>query len=193
MPKSADPDGLTDMQRAFVREYLVDLSPGAAARRAGFSSATASQQGYAMRKNLTIRAAIEQELAKRKASNLITQERVLTELARIAFFDPRRLLDDDGNPIPLHRLDADTAAVIGALEIEDIFEGRGDGRRPVGVVRKYKIADKMAAITNLMKHLGMLSDRVVLQGDADKPVQVQHARASLAEVVAQIQLKKALE
>ena len=146
-----------------------------------------------MRKNPTIRAAIEQELAKRKASTLITQERVLTELARIAFFDPRRLLDDDGNPIPLHRLDADTAAVIGALEIEDIFEGRGDGRRPVGVVRKYKVADKMTAITNLMKHLGMLSDRVVLQGDADKPVQVQHARASLAEVVAQIQLKKALE
>ena len=34
---------------------------------------------------------------------------VLTELARIAFFDPRRLLDDDGNPIPLHLLDADTA------------------------------------------------------------------------------------
>lgn len=180
------------MQRAFVREYLVDLSAGRAARRAGYSAATADQAGHALRRHPIIRAAIDAELDTRKAATQVTQERVLTELARIAFFDPRRLLDDDGNPIPLHLLDADTAAVIGALEIEDLFEGRGEARRPVGVVRKYKTADKMAALTNLMKHLGMLSERVVLQGDADKPVHVQHARASLAEVVAQIQLKKAL-
>lgn len=186
-------DGLTPMQRAFVREYLVDLTAGAAARRAGYSSATANQQAYELLKHPLIRAEIDTALAAREARTLITQDRVLTELARIAFFDPRRLLDEGGNPIPLHLLDADTAAAIASLDIQDLFEGRGDERHPIGVVRKYKIADKMVALTNLMKHLGMLSDRVVLQGDPEKPVHVQQARATLAEVVAQIQLKKALQ
>ena len=82
----------------------------------------------------------------------ITTERILLERARLAFFDPRKLLDKDGQPIPLHLLDDDTAAAIAGL---DVMQIGGDSESSVATVKKYRLADKNASLTSLEKQMGM--------------------------------------
>lgn len=53
-----DEKRLTDKQLAFVNEYVKDFCAAAAARRAGYSEATARQQGHRMLTNVYIAAEI---------------------------------------------------------------------------------------------------------------------------------------
>ena len=72
-----------------------------------------------------------------------------------AYFDPRKLLNDDGSPKPITELDDDTAACLAGLDIQEVYEGSGADRVFVGYVKKYKIADKNSALDKAMKHLGL--------------------------------------
>ena len=56
------PRPLTDKQKAFVVEYLVDKNGAAAAERAGYSAKTAKQEAYKLLHDDRIRAAIDQVL-----------------------------------------------------------------------------------------------------------------------------------
>lgn len=82
----------------------------------------------------------------------ITQERVLKEVARIGLFDPRKLFDNVGNPLPIAELDDDVAAAISGLKVVQM--GGKDGEEGIGSVIEYKIADKNSALEKLMKYLG---------------------------------------
>jgi phage terminase small subunit len=84
----------------------------------------------------------------------ITIDRTLREIARVAYFDPRKLFDRNGQPLALVDLDDDTAAAIAGLDVLEEFEGMGKDRRMVGMVKKWKLADKLGALDKLMKHLG---------------------------------------
>lgn len=163
---------LTPKQHAFVREYLVDLNATQAAIRAGYSKATAGSIGQ---ENLTkpeIAAAIELAMAKRSKRTEVTQDRVLQELARIAFGDVRKIFTDDGRLLSPGEMDDDTAAAISSVEIvtrrvfgaeeqEDQAHG-GSLRRPgseVEYVHKIKTTDKLGALTLLARHLNLLGGK----------------------------------
>lgn len=162
---------LTAKQAAFVAEYLVDLNATQAAIRAGYSARTARQIGHRLLTEVDIQAAIAEAQKARSQRLEITADRVLLELARLAFFDPRKLLNADGTPKALHELDDDTAAAIAGLDVLEEFDGSGEDRVQIGVVKKYKIADKNTALTNAMRHLGMLRDKTELTGPNGGPLQ----------------------
>jgi len=184
---------MTPQRLRFVQEYAVDLNGAAAVIRAGYAASDANNQAYRLLRDVEVQAAVAAELAIKRKRNQITQDRVLQELARIAFFDPRKLFYADGSPKGIHELDDDTAAAIAGMDVSDIFEGTGPSRRFVGQLKKYKLADKMAALTTAMRHLGMLNDKLVVQGDPDNPVEVRQVAMTLAEQVASIQFRKVLE
>ena len=146
---------MTPKQAAFVQQYLVDKNATQAAIRAGYSAKTASSAGERLLRNVEVCTAIDRAMADLAKRLGITAERVLRERARLAFFDPRKLLDKDGAPIPLQDLDDDTAAAIAGMDVLDEFEGSGDARRFIGYTKKYKIADKNVALEKLAKHLGL--------------------------------------
>ena len=107
----------------------------------------------------------------------ITQDRVLKELARIAFFDLRKLYREDGSLKSMHELDDESAAVLAAV---DVVETKGnaaiggeDGLRHVPeYVKKVKIPDKVGALGLAMRHLGMLKDKTELSGPNGGPMQL---------------------
>lgn len=69
-------------QARFVDEYLVDLNATQAAIRAGYSPKRADAIGHENLRKPEIAAAIEERMKAREKRTEITQDRVLTELAR---------------------------------------------------------------------------------------------------------------
>ena len=78
---------LTDKQRRFIEEYLVSFNGTKAAVKAGYNDKNANRQAY----NLLQNPLIQEELKKAKADlserTKINQEKIINELAAIAFFD----------------------------------------------------------------------------------------------------------
>lgn len=88
----------------------------------------------------------------------ITAQRVLREQAAIAFSDVRELYDANGNLKSPHEWPDDVARSISGVEVESLYEGRGEAREFVGTLRKVKRWDKGKALEQLSRYLGMLND-----------------------------------
>lgn len=85
---------------------------------------------------------------------------VLLELKKLVHFDPRKMFDEDGKPIPIHKLDDDTAAAVSGLDLMEQYEIVDGEKVFIGYVKKYKLADKHKAVETAMKHLGLLNTKV---------------------------------
>lgn len=142
---------LTPRQKRFVAEYLIGLNATAAAKRAGYSDKTAYSIGQENLKKPEIQNAIQEAIQKRQERTKISQDKVLLECAKLAFFDIRKLFDENGKPLDITKLDDDTAAALVGLDVQDVADGDGNY---VGFVKKYKMADKIKALELLGKHLG---------------------------------------
>lgn len=148
---------LTPLQERFVLEYIKDDNARRAylAANPGVKLTTAGTEGHNLLKKPEVLAAIAAQREHTAARIELTAERVMLETARIAFFDPRRLFGPDGEPIPVTGLDDHAAAAVAGLEVLEQYEGSGDERHLVGHLKKYKIADKNAALERAAKLLGM--------------------------------------
>lgn len=160
---------LNAKQERFVQEYLVDLNATQAAIRAGYSAKTAGQQGFDLLKKPEIQSRIAAAQQEREQRTGITQDRVLQELARIAFFDLRKLYREDGSLKAMHELDDDAAAVLAGVDVVEMAGGGefggADGVKHVPMyTKKAKIPDKVAALGLAMRHLGMLKDKIEHSG-----------------------------
>lgn len=155
---------LTPKQQIFADEYLIDLN-ATRAYKAAYPAVkkdeSARVNGSKLLANANIAAYIQERMDARALRTEITQERVLREYARIAFFDPRKLYDEEGSPLNLSELDEDTAAAVAGLEVNEIYGRDGES---IGAVKKYKIADKKGALDSLARHLGMFNDRLQVSG-----------------------------
>lgn len=84
MPKyNRSPQGLSPRQRRFIEEYLICMDCTEAARRVGYKFP--NTQGPRTRRLPAVEAAIEAVFAERKNAKRVDAERVLAELAEIAF------------------------------------------------------------------------------------------------------------
>jgi hypothetical protein len=111
---------LTSRQSRFIEEYLIDLNGKQAAVRAGYSAKSAEVQASRLLRNTAVQAAIGEAMQARSQRTEVTADRVVAELAKLAFADMRDYWPRPGETIDLHRLDEDrTAAVeeIGAVAI----------------------------------------------------------------------------
>ena len=151
---------LTAKQQVFVQEYLVDLNATQAAIRAGYSKRTAEWIGPQLLGKTHVSEAVQKAMAKREERTEITQDRVLKEYAKLAFLDPRRFYDDDGQLLQVHELPEDVAAALSSMEV--VTERAGELEL---AVRKIKFSDKKAALDSIARHLGMFKDKTELTGD----------------------------
>lgn len=151
--------GLSPKQQRFVEEYVVDLNATQAAIRAGYSPKTAEQQGPRLLGNVRVAAAIEKAKAKVTAKTEITAERVLAELARIGFMDPRKLFTEGGNLRSIHDLPDEIAACISSIEVIAKPAVDEDGERTVEHVHKIRLWDKRGALDLLGRYLALFVER----------------------------------
>ena len=100
---------LNPKQQRFVEEYLIDLNATQAAIRAGYSPKTATAIASENLSKPSISAAIACAMAERSKRTGITQDRILEELAKVAFIKLTDIVDDTGK-IKAGATDEDRAA-----------------------------------------------------------------------------------
>jgi phage terminase small subunit len=152
------PKKLTKKQELFVAEYLVDLNATRAAISAGYSVKSADCQASQLLANPKVSEAIAAKHGKRLSSLEITADRVLQEIAKLAFCDPANFFEADGSLRHIQDLDQNTRMAIAGLEVAELFEGTGEQKHCYGLLKKIKIADKRSSLELLGKHLKLFSD-----------------------------------
>lgn len=136
----------------FAREYLIDLNAKQAAIRAGYSPRTAEQQASRLLVNIKVAPLIAAGMRAREARVDVTADRVLRELARVAFADIGEAFAEDGSLLPVKQIPIDTRRALASIDSDELRE---DGAA-VGMVRKVKLADKLRALEMLAKHTRVL-------------------------------------
>lgn len=148
--------GLTAKQERFCREYLVDMNATQAAVRAGYSEKTAHSCGPRLMDNAGVIKKIRVLTDERARSLEITAERVLKELARVAFADPGDIVKVDER---------------GRVKVTPTEQLTEDQRRAIQSVSqtadgvKIKMGDKLRALELVGKHIGLFIDRVEVHGN----------------------------
>jgi phage terminase small subunit len=163
---------LTNKQKTFVMEYLIDLNATKAAERAGYSKKTAQVQGSRLLTNVMVSAAISETQSKRFQKLGITAERVLDELALLGFANMMDYITVGTNgeaKVDLSRLTREQAAAIGEIAVEEFTERTGEdeaGKPTYENVKRtrFKLTDKRAALVDLGRHLKLFTDKVEYRG-----------------------------
>lgn len=134
----------TKRQRLFVDEYLASRTAAAAYLAAGYKGENPTDAAWMLLKKPSIQDAISERRQQLLDDVGLRQERVLLETYAIGTSDARRLENELGETIPLHKLDAKTAAAIKSVEIETVSIGGRTGTR-----YKYQFWDKPKALDKL--------------------------------------------
>lgn len=166
---------MTAKQKRFIEEYLVDLNATQAAIRAGYSPATASEQGARMLGNVNIKGEIDRQLAERSKRTGISADRVIREMAKIAFANISDVVDLTTGQARTDAARDDLAAV------QQIKVRRSETEAGVAIETDVRLADKLKAAELLGKHLGMFRDRLEVSGG------LATAQAKLDDLLKQVQ------
>jgi phage terminase small subunit len=162
---------LSERQRRFAEEFLVDFDASAAAIRAGYAPRGAPFLATKLRRYPGVAALIAQGIEARRMPIRIEADRVLLEYARIAFADIGRIADWNAKGLrikPKHRIARDDAAAIADLDM------------PPGTRLRLRLHDKVYALDMLARHLGLLEPR--MPGRAlTQAAPVQRTRAALRQ------------
>ena len=146
---------MTDKQSAFCQEYLIDLNATQAAIRAGYSAQTAQEQGARLLSNVMVSREIDRLKAERSRRTGITADRVLQELARIAFVNPIDVINPATGDIHADVCQDDAVAIASVKR-----KSTPAGSREFEI----RLQDKVRALELLGKHLGLFDDKVKLEG-----------------------------
>ena len=140
---------LRPRQQRFVEEYLVDPNGHQAALRAGYAPKCARQTVTKLLKHPEISQAIRQGMEARSQRLRLDADRVLTELARIAFADIGNLADwgPDGVTLkPKRELSADDRAAVAEV-------AAGAGKNGAGP--RLRLHSKPRALDAIARHFGL--------------------------------------
>lgn len=150
---------LTPRQERFVAEYLVDLNATQAAIRAGYSARTANREGTRLLSHAVIQEMIQKAQADRQERTEVTQDRVVLELARMAFYDAGEIASHPlAGPQDIPRLPENVRRAIVGWS----WDKAGNF-----VVR---LSPKTPSLDLLARHLGMLKTVNQQLGADGKPI-----------------------
>lgn len=173
---------LTEKQKRFVNEYLIDLNATRAYKAAYpnvTKDSTASQAGSRMLRNVKVAEYIDKRMKDREKRTEITQDMVLKELAAIGFAkasDYAKVIEkqavyttEEGKRIPMFD-EKGTPVMINDVKLTLTEKLSEDQMKAIAGIKhgKYGIevaqCDKVKALELIGRHLGMFKDKVEVSG-----------------------------
>lgn len=175
---------LTAKQMRFVDEWLIDFNGKQAAIRAGYSAKTAEVTAAKLLRNVKVQAEIARRQKDLQKRTEVSQDRVVKELARIAFaniadylhVETQTRTKDDGTEV--------TYQIVMLSETEDLSV---DQRAALANVKQsvngveIKLHDKIKALELLGRHIGMFTDKLEVKGAIDIASVLAAARGRVRE------------
>ncbi|WPJ21784.1 terminasae [Pseudoalteromonas phage vB_Pun_Y3] len=167
MIKQYDWAGYTDKERLFCYEYIADPKKNKtnAAINAGYAKNSAQQQSTRIYKKCEDR--INEMLSDLTVEHKVTADRIIQEFAKIGFMSAKDFFDSNGRALPINELSDDAAAAIVGMKIIDLEDNDDD--RP-SIIKEYKLADKLDALTKLGQNLQMFTKKIVIDDKRPKVV-----------------------
>jgi len=154
---------LTDKQKRFIEEYLIDLNASQAAIRSGYSPKTANRIGTENLSKLVIQDKIQQAQQKRSLRTEITQDRVLKELALIGFSDMGDFItiNEEGSirAKPLDSLQEGKSRIIKKVKEKRTTRITREGEEITDIFYEFELHDKVKCLEMMGKHLGMFIEK----------------------------------
>lgn len=180
MPKSAKK--LSDNHRKVLDCYygVSNFNKTDALTRAGFKKPNKAHKVFSRPSVVAEMKRREEKVRKRYE---VTHERIMAELARVAFSSVLDYLQVEPGGrvyIDLSRADADQLKAIGEVTVDTYVEGRGDEAREVKRVR-VKPWNKLEALDKLARHGGLSLDKVKVEGTVTLVDRITAARRRVAE------------
>jgi phage terminase small subunit len=170
-------DDLEPKQIAFVEEYLIDLNATQAAIRAGYSPPSAKQMGYVNLRKPAIAKAIADYLAERWG---VTKARIVEEMAKVAFANAGDYMTWGPDGVTIKSSDELAEEQRAAVsEVSDTITK--DGR-----TKRLKLHDKLAALRDLGKVVGLFTDKHEVSGPGGEPLAPEASNRDLARAVLDI-------
>lgn len=156
---------LTDKQRAFCKEYIVDFNAAQAAIRAGYAPKHAKDQAHKLMQLPHIQEGIRQEVEQRMERTEIKADQVVQQIYKQAFADIRDFISwedvlmkagydpDTDEPVYEHQ------RIIRFREMDQVDGTLISELRETkdGIV--FKRNDPLKSQELLMRHLGLLQDK----------------------------------
>nr|DAK45868.1 MAG TPA: Terminase small subunit [Caudoviricetes sp.] len=164
---------LTEKQKRFVEEYLIDMNGARAARAAGYSESAARETASRLLKTPEVAQAIRKARESLSERTEITQDWVLQRWAAIADVDKRAFFDDAGRLRPVSEWTREMALAVDGLDVTET-----DGEIAVKI-SKLKLSSSKAALDSIARHLGMFKDKVEVSVDETLAERIARAKARL--------------
>lgn len=143
-------DGLTDKERRFCEEYVIDWNGARAARAAGYSEKTSNVKASQLLTKVNIQAYIEEVQKDLSKLTGVTAARNILELKKIAYTNISDLKRDWLTLEEFDNLTEEQKAAIAEISTTETTFGE-DGKK---TSIKFKLHDKQKAIEMLNKMLG---------------------------------------
>lgn len=160
---------LTAKQQRFCDEYLIDLNATQAAIRAGYKrSEYTDTNANKLLENTRIAEEIEKAMAERSKRTGINQDRVVQELAKLAFVNAADVIDVDSATV-LPNAKPEDLACIQSVKVKRTTKGKN-----VIEEREVRFYDKKDSLVQLGRHLGMFKDKIEQTVDMDLNITVDY-------------------
>lgn len=151
---------LNEQRILFANEYVKDFNATRAATAAGYSEKTAHVIGSKLLRDPETWALIKgltQDLLQEVGWDA---SRTLDEITHRASFDARDLFEDDGSLKRMNDIPIEIRRCIQSMEVVELFQGKGDDKHAIGLLKKVKLTDRDKALEMLAKYHGILKDRI---------------------------------
>lgn len=175
------PDALPEEKLAFVLAYCdCERDLTAACEQVGISL----DKGREFLADKKVSRNVLFELNLRQTQG-VSEDNILRQVARMTFFDPRKLFDAENRLLPMHDVPDEIAAAITGVKVTKrvLWAGSGQDRVQIGEEYDfdYKFVDRNSSVEKLMKYMGMfeLDNRQVGDAVSDMLKQVYSESTSL--------------
>ena len=158
---------LTEKQKVFCREYLVDLNATQAYIRAGYSENGASESSCRLLSNVKVQEFIKDKLKEREKRTNINADDLLQYWHDLTYTPMDEMFDQgpDGTFIPKSFSGMTARAKRCVSEMKSQFAADGTGWQSI------KRLDQIKASEMLGKSLGLFKDKLEVSG-GEKPIKV---------------------